>query len=106
MSDDESTSQHKAVRHKSGEYDPIYEILRSQQKMQAEINQINIRLSSGDHALNTVNDHAEEIKELRDKSIELKTQMKGIMWFAGTCGVAAIGAIVMAFFALILKAHP
>lgn len=101
----ETTSQHRAIRHKSGEYDPILEILSSQRRMQAQINEINERLAEGNHVITSVPDLTKQVQDQRDKITIMETQMRGIMWVAAIFGSLSIGAIVTALFALILKGH-
>lgn len=107
MSDDhESSAHHPAQRNKSGEYDPIWEILSSQKKMQAQINDIKERLAAGDHAITSVRSLTEHSQSQRDRLTIMETQMKGIMWFAGVMGALSIGSVITAVAAVILKGHP
>ncbi len=107
---DDSTTQHPSVRagdrHRSGEHDPIWEILKSQREMRGEINDIKETLAKGSHAIGSVDDLMNENRDKEKRITVLETKMGILSWVASVSGGISIAAIIGAVFALIFKAHP
>jgi len=84
----------------------LREIMRGQRATARDVTEIKERLARGATTLDAVPGIQAEARTLRDQMVEMRTQMRGLLWVAGVAGTTAIAGVVTGVAALLGKGTP